>query len=196
MKNKIRKFKFFLDFDKELEYLREMNKKGWKLVYIGGGMGYTFVKTEPDEYITLVYADKKEKISEMSAFAAQCGYETIPHTMDGFSNLLYLTGKKKEIPAEFVQDAESKINSCKLIRHKLRIFCVIYILLFIVLGSIAAVFTSGALLNKEPVFIAFAVGYCVFAFIYLLFTLKLFATTHSFTKKIKKLKNDSAIYGA
>ena len=93
-KDTITKLKLFLDLDKEIEYINKMNRNGWKLVYIKGGCLYTFVKTEPDEYFTVLYCEKKENISQISTFAAQCGYENIPHTMDGLGDLLYLTGKK------------------------------------------------------------------------------------------------------
>lgn len=36
-KDKITKIKFFLVFEKEINYINDMNKKGYKLAYIKGG---------------------------------------------------------------------------------------------------------------------------------------------------------------
>ena len=106
----IKKFKLFFSLDKELEFINKMNKEGWKLVYIKGGCLYIFEKTEPDEYFTILHATAKEKVLEISSFAAQCGYQAIPHTMDGFGDILYLTGKKAEVSPEFV--CEIYIGMC------------------------------------------------------------------------------------
>lgn len=62
-KNKITVFKSYFSLEKELEYINEMNKKGWKLVYIKGGCFYTFVRTQPDEYVTIMHGVKKEEVS-------------------------------------------------------------------------------------------------------------------------------------
>ena len=101
-KEMMKKTKLFFSFEKQLNYINEMNKEGWKLVYIKGGCVYHFEKTEPDEYFTILHAATKEKVMEISAFAAQCGYQSIPHTMDGYGDFLYLTGKKAEVSPEFV----------------------------------------------------------------------------------------------
>ena len=98
----INKFKMFFSLDKELAFINKMNKEGWKLVYIKGGVIYSFEKSKPDEYFTILHATAKENILEISSFAAQCGYQAIPHTMDGFGDLLYLTGRKTDVSPEFV----------------------------------------------------------------------------------------------
>ena len=48
-KEMMKKTKLFFSLEKELNYINEMNKEGWKLVYIKGGCVYHFEKTEPDE---------------------------------------------------------------------------------------------------------------------------------------------------
>ena len=75
-KEMMKKTKLFFSLEKELNYINEMNKEGWKLVYIKGGCVYHFEKTEPDEYFTILHAATKEKVMEISAFAAQCGYQS------------------------------------------------------------------------------------------------------------------------
>ena len=124
-KNKITKLKLFLDLDKELEYINEMNKEGWKLVYIKGGILYTFVKTQPDEYFTVTYTVEKEEVSKITTFAAQCGYESIPHTMDVFGDMLYLTGKKNEVSQDFVSDRDAQIDSYRRNYKKLFILTIL-----------------------------------------------------------------------
>ena len=98
----MKSLKLFFSLDKQLIYINEMNKAGWKLVYIKGGCVYHFEKTEPNEYFTILHAATKEKVMEISDFAAQCGYQSVPHTMDGVGDFLYLTGKKAEVSPEFV----------------------------------------------------------------------------------------------
>ena len=56
----ITKCKLFFSLDKELEFINKMNREGWKLVYIKCGCFYTFEKTEPDEYFTVLHATAKE----------------------------------------------------------------------------------------------------------------------------------------
>lgn len=124
MKDKMTKFKGYFDFDKEIEYINKMNKEGWKLVYIKAGCLYTFVKTQPDEYITILHADKKESIASVAAFAAQYGYENIPHTMDGVGDVMYLTGRKSEVSDEFLSDNESKLTVNRIMLKKFRTFTV------------------------------------------------------------------------
>lgn len=125
-KDKITQCRFYFDLEKELKYINEMNKQGYKLVYIKSGCLYTFIKTQPDEYTTIFYAVEKEKVSQISAFVAQYGYESIPHTMDGFGNLLYLTGKKSEVDADFINDTDSKINFYTIMKKQFSHFCKLY----------------------------------------------------------------------
>ncbi|MGN1112724.1 MAG: DUF2812 domain-containing protein [Acutalibacteraceae bacterium] len=193
-KNTITKFKMFYDLDKELEYINQMNKQGWKLVYIKGGCYYTFVRTQPDEYFTTMYADEKNKISQVTAFAAQCGYESIPHTMDGFGNLLYLTGKKGRVSEEFACDRESKIKFAK----KTSIFymvnsiaCMILALLLILESSLYLM-----LLISEFNAVLASVGIIVFVVTLLMtaLTILAFRLTFKSRKKIKQLKTEAMIY--
>ena len=58
-KPNINKFKLFFSLDKELAFINKMNKEGWKLVYIKGGCIYSFEKSEPDEYFTILHATAK-----------------------------------------------------------------------------------------------------------------------------------------
>lgn len=194
-KNKITQFKCYFSFEKELNYIREMNKKGWKLVYIKGGILYTFVQTKPDEYTTIMYADEKEKISEVTAFAAQCGYENIPHTMDGVGTVLYLTGKKSEVSEEFVNETDAKINMFKHLRNKYRIISVLYtILLGVMLLETLFIITIDSLENNDIAIQGFSLFCIAFMAVIAIMTIRVFTLTRKYSKKIKALEQDSAIF--
>lgn len=193
--NKITKLKLFLDLDKELEYINEMNKQGWKLVYLKGGILYTFVKTQPDEYFTVTYAVEKEEVSRITTFAAQCGYESIPHTMDGFGDMLYLTGKKNEVSQEFISDRDAQIDSYKRIHKKMFIMTILNVIIsaFMVLETIASVvllYISGF----DSSLIGLLVFIGSFSAIYSAIDIVMGLTTRRLKKKIKLLETEATIY--
>ena len=196
-KDKITEFKSFLDLEKEIAYINEMNKKGWKLVYIKAGCFYTFVKTQPDEYITILHAEDKENISSVTAFAAQCGYENIPHTMDGIGELLYLTGKKSEISGEFVSDWDSSKKFYEILHKNIKLFCIIYYIMFIVFTPIFLLYSAFAVtvFADIPVFASFIIGFSA-AFIILLLssTIKLTKLKNRYKKKVLSLSEELNIY--
>lgn len=194
-KNTITKFKLFLDLDKEIRYINEMNEKGWKLVYLKLGCFYTFVKTEPGEYVSLIYAESKENISRVTAFAAQCGYESIPHTNDGMGELMYLTGKKTQVSQDFVSDIPSRIECYKKIHKKLFIMAILYHLLsllyiFILAGSIVLLlkFQANAFIT------VLAIIYGIFSLIIISCDINICLISHRYKKIIKRLQAENSIY--
>lgn len=197
MKNNNKKtvFKSFFDFEKELKWINEMNREGWKLVYIKCGCFYTFVKTEPDEYVTILHAEEKEKISELTAFASQCGYESIPHTNDGAGTILYFTGKKEDVFSEFVQETSEKIKSLKIFRKFFNVVSILYGILSIVILILASFFTAfsiyidfnlAEIILTSVLTLLFIFSFSAFIFICLL--------KHRYTQKINNLNNDSSLY--
>ena len=194
-KNKITKLKLFLDLDKELEYINEMNKQGWKLVYIKGGILYTFVKTQPDEYFTVTYTVAKEEVSKITTFAAQCGYESIPHTMDGFGDMLYLTGKKNEVSQDFVSDRDAQIDSYKRNYKKLLILTIVNIaitalILVETIGSVQLFFLS----EFDPISLGLLLFIGLFFIVYSSIDVAAGLVTRRIKKKIKKLESEAVIY--
>lgn len=137
--------------------------------------------------------DDKEKISQMTTFAAQCGYESVPHTMDGIGNLLYLTAPKGRVSEEFVCDRESKIK----FNSKLSIFYLILSIAFFILTAVFVI-EAVACLNIIEISIGTVLLFmtpigimgliCAGSGIFLLL---LFIKSH---KKIKQLKAESFIY--
>lgn len=196
-KDKITEFKSFFDLEKEIAYINEMNKKGWKLVYIKAGCFYTFVKTQPDEYITILHAEDKENISSVTAFAAQCGYENIPHTMDGIGELLYLTGKKSEISGEFVSDRDSSKKYYEILHKNMKMFCIIYYIMFIVFTPIFLLYSAFAVtvFADIPVFASFIIGFsAAFIILFLASTIKLTKLKNRYKKKVLSLSEELSIY--
>lgn len=194
-KNKITKLKLFLDLDKELEYINEMNKQGWKLVYLKGGILYTFVKTQPDEYFTVTYAVAKEEVSRITTFAAQCGYESIPHTMDGFGDMLYLTGKKNEVSQDFVSDREAQADSYKRIYKKLFVMTLINVIItaFMVLETITSTVLI-CLYGYDPVMLGLLIFIASFSVLDSSIDIVMGLITRRLKKKIKLLETEAVIY--
>lgn len=192
-KNKITKVKMYFDLDKELAYINEMNEKGWKLVYIKAGMLYTFTKCQPGEYVTVLHSGKKENISQIQAFAAQCGYESIPHTLDGFGDTLYLTGRKEDVSDDFVTDKDSQIDSFQILHKKFKILEIVYTILFAGISIEFGFFLYlNDLIGGELIGMNIFLG--VFDFIILLMTIKVFLITHNYKKKINALKSEKIIF--
>lgn len=205
MKDKITRLKCYFDIDKEMKYINKMNREGWKLVYVMGGCFYTFVRTQPDEYITILHADKKENLANVAAFAARCGYENVPHTMDGFGDVMYLTGKKSEVSDDFVTDNESKITVNKIVLKKFRIFTVMFAILTalavaVVVDNWYHYYTSILIYclryNYAPsaFYTTFALIDGLMLIICLISLSILFKITHRIKNRIKKLKEELSIY--
>lgn len=193
-KNTISQVKFYMNIEKEIKYINEMNKKGWKLVYIKGGCIYTFVKTEPDEYKTILYAEKKENISHMTAFVSQYGYENIPHTMDGLGDMMYLTGKKSEINEDFVDDTQSKLNFNKIMKKRLSTFCIIYHIEAVFVALLTALYVDLCIFDGNPFIYTFT-GILGFVLIFTVCSdVALVKQKIKYKKNIKELQNNSIIY--
>lgn len=195
------KVKSFFDVDKELEYINQMNKKGWKLVYIKLGCFYTFVKTEPDEYTTIIYSDEKQNIASITAFAAQCGYESIPHTNDGMGELVYFTGKKSVVSNEFVSESKEKESVYKRIYKKYRILTYIANFFFIIFlaswiftcYSFCCNYSLNTIFQESSLLFVFVVEVLYFV-IFSLICLFITKACLKLRKKIKGFKTDQNIY--
>lgn len=193
-KDKITQCRFYFDLEKELKYINEMNKQGYKLVYIKSGCLYTFIKTQPDEYTTIFYAVEKEKVSQISAFVAQYGYESIPHTMDGFGNLLYLTGKKSEVDADFINDTDSKINFYTIMKKQFSYFCKLYWAMLILFFVATLLLTLTAILAKSVVLYTIAGIYIFFTITFILGLVSLLKQKERYKKRLEELQTNSIMY--
>ena len=179
----ITKCKLFFSLDKELAFINKMNKEGWKLVYIKGRVIYSFEKCEPDEYFTVLHATAKEKVLELSSFAAQCGYQPIPHTMDGFGDLLYLTGPEK-------------IDSAKRIYQRFRILSIIFVAISVLLVLENILFTGRRMTFPEVtvVSVVFGVLFMLFTAVYVAMCIYALVLTAKARRNMKQLQKESEIY--
>ena len=195
-KETMKKSKLFFSLEKELNYINEMNKAGWKLVYIKGGCVYHFEKTEPDEYFTILHAATKEKVMEISAFAAQCGYQSIPHTMDGYGDFLYLTGKKAEVSPEFICEAPEKAESAKRIYHRFRTLSIVFVVisLFLMYQAGFMIGTRMADPDASVALTAICVLFTLFAAVYLAMCVYVLMLTAKARRNYKQLQKESEIY--
>lgn len=195
-KETMKKNKLFFSLDKELNYINEMNKEGWKLVYIKGGCVYHFEKTEPDEYFTILHAAAKEKVMEISAFAAQCGYQSIPHTMDGYGDFLYLTGKKAEVSPEFICEAPEKAESAKRIYHRFRTLSIVFVVisLFLMYQAGFMIGTRMADPDASVALTVICVLFTLFAAVYLAMCVYVLMLTAKARRSYKQLQKESEIY--
>lgn len=199
-KNTITKCKFFFDPDKEIAYINEMNAQGWKLVFVKWGMYFTFEKCDPGEYITLLHSDKIENISKVSSFAIQCGYEIIPHTMDGLGNTLYLTGRKEEVSEDFVSDTSDKINYYQTFIKNFKNFFIAYFVFDVLFVLLDALFITDTIVwfnrfGEIPTDLLVMYGLIfVASVLYLSFTFKLVKIIKKYNKKIKELQEEALIF--
>ena len=120
MKNVKTVFRIFISREKEKEYLNKMNKKGWKLVSIRFSL-YTFVKTEPDEYITVLHYVDRQHQSSFIRTITECGCDIVNQKYIGKSILFYiniLVGSEK---ADFLTDNQSKLGFKTRLKHTRRL---------------------------------------------------------------------------
>lgn len=199
----IMEHKYILDIDKELEYIRNKNKQGYKLVRIDFGRYYYFEKCEPDEYITCTYMVDFDKMSEMKraiadteAFAIGCGYEVVPHSFDGNKNYLYLTGKNGEVSEDFVTDIDSKIKLYKRIRKYYKGFVSLYKLLCILMSVCMMLVlivdvVEGAVTLHDIIFGVFCLSFIIIEAILIDYYGK---RVKACDKKIEELESEGVLY--
>ena len=175
-KEMMKKTKLFFSLEKELNYINKMNKEGWKLVYIKGGCVYHFEKTEPDEYFTILHAATKEKVMEISAFAAQCG--------------------KAEVSPEFVCEVPEKTESAKRIYHRFRTLSIVFVVisLFLMYQAGFMIGTRMADPDASVALTVICVLFTLFAAVYLAMCVYVLMLTAKACRSYKQLQKESEIY--
>lgn len=174
MKNdRLKQHKLFFDLEKELAYINEMNRLGWRLERVDLGWSYSFAKTEPEEYTTLIYAENKSKLEETAALAKRCGYELIPHTADGMKEALYLTGRKSEVSPVFYNDSESVLRAHRMMFKRFFVMSAVSLILLLamlaelVLFFIIPAVNSGKSPMEIPLFFSLTVGFSALTLLFL-----------------------------
>ena len=133
---------------------------------------------------------------EISDFAAQCGYQSVPHTMDGVGDFLYLTGKKAEVSPEFVCEAPEKTEGAKRIYHRFRTQSIIFIALSVLLILENILITGMRMTDPEaPVaFTVFSVLFMLFTAVYVAMCIYALVLTAKARRNMKQLQKESEIY--
>ncbi len=115
MGNRIeRKYFTISQWEKEEEYLREMHKKGFKLVRASGFGKYEFEPCEPEDVVYRLDYNRearKEKAEYCQLFA-DCGWE---HVLDyvGYSYFRKKASSRSAADDEIFGDVQSKLDMCK-----------------------------------------------------------------------------------
>ena len=82
MKEKLVRWKFYFDKDKEEQWLNEMAAKGWSMKSFFAGR-YTFEQTQPGEYlyqVELLPRNVKEKAEYLHFLEHEMGVEPVSYT--------------------------------------------------------------------------------------------------------------------
>lgn len=115
MKEKLVRWKFYFNKDKEVQWLNEMAAKGWSMKSFFAGR-YTFEQTQPGEYlyqVELLPRNVKEKAEYLHFLEHEMGVELVQEW--GF--WIFLRKKASEGPFELYTDASSKAEHCRKISH-------------------------------------------------------------------------------
>lgn len=116
---RITKFRIFENLEKEEAFINKMNQDGWKLEFVQFGCIFKFIKTD-EEYFTTICATEKSQTLQMTSAAVLSGYESVPHSFDGMSNFLYLTGRKDKASNDFFSDNQNKLAHYKNVKNYYR----------------------------------------------------------------------------
>jgi len=124
VKERITKIRFFIDYEKEEQWVNEMCQQGWHLKKFGIA-NYQFEKGKPDEYIyrneMLSGLGTKDKIDEYIDFLKETGIELVSKS----STWVYFRKKKEEGPFELYSDTSSKIQYLNRIIYLFTFFAII-----------------------------------------------------------------------
>lgn len=99
---------WFLDFDKEEQWLNEMCKKGWAFWHTNGAI-YRFKKCEPGEYIYQIDFDEKkskENVGDYVVFRCSCGDQFVHQ----WKNKIYWKRETSSGPFEAEENVVAKLR--------------------------------------------------------------------------------------
>ena len=192
-KSRLKQHKLFFDIEKENEYVSEMNRLGWKLDRVKLGWTYEFSKSEREEYTTVIFAEKGSKVKETAALARRCGFEPVPHSLDGLKNVLYLTGRRDEVSPVFHNDSKSLMRAHRLAHRRFCILSVICVLILAVLFCELTAFfiipsvSSGKSPSEFPLFFGLTVLFSVLTLIFAVLTVVFIRSALGAKSKLEKL---------
>lgn len=169
----ITKWRVFINFEKEEQWLNKMATEGLNLISFKFGR-YTFTEGPPGEYIyrieLLKGAPEDEQIRDYLAFMEDYGVECIDTSM----NWAYFRKKAADGPFEIYSDSESKIGHYKRVAYLLGTIGV--------LNLVIALFN--VTLSQFNIYLSF-VGFLIFVIFTPIFI--------SYLRKINELKKERAL---
>lgn len=151
MKEKITVFKAFVSREKEEAYLNEMNKLGWKLTSLRFAF-YTFVKTEPSEYMTVVYFAERQYQTTFVRTVTECGCDIAHQSNEGKSIIFYVNVPVGSESVGFLTDNQSKLDSKKRLNNSRKREIIVLFIAFAI-GVIPVLYPLPALIkifNHSP----------------------------------------------
>ena len=101
--------KIFINHEKEEAYLNKMNRKGWKLSSVRLTF-YTFVKTDPNEYMTVFHFADRQNQTSFIRMVTECGCEIANQSNEGKSILFYVNVPIESENIVFLTDNSSKLD--------------------------------------------------------------------------------------
>ena len=99
---------WFLDFDKEEQWLNEMCRKGWAFRHTNGVI-YRFKQCEPEEFIYQIDFDEKkskEEVGDYVDFRCSCGDQLV----DQWKNKIYWKRETASGPFESENNIAAKLR--------------------------------------------------------------------------------------
>jgi len=144
----MRKFKFFLNFDKEEQWLNEMAKQGYQLTN-KSSFGYEFQPAKPEPaMIKIDYRTFKKKgdFEDYLALFEDCGWKHIAGTKS--SGTQYFKRSDARGNEDIFSDADSKASRYKRISEMWFTLAATFIPIFAALVSTGSI-KVGALLNPK-----------------------------------------------
>ncbi len=134
----MRKFKFFIDYDKEEKWLNEMANKGYQLESVS--FGYKFRQTEPED--TVIKIDyrrfkKQEDFIEYCTLFEDSGWQHIIGTKS--SGTQYFKKMDYNSDEDIFSDKKSKAGKYKRLSNMFMEMAICYLPIFVALQTTGAI---------------------------------------------------------
>ena len=144
-------FKAFLSREKEKAFLDEMNKRGWKLTSLRFSV-YTFVKTEPNEYISILCFAERVYLTTFVRTVTECGCEIAHQESAGKYILFYINALIDSDNIDFLTDNQSKLDFHKRLsaQYKREFIPLFAIIPFTLLPTLMSIPFTSIILRTNP----------------------------------------------
>jgi Protein of unknown function (DUF2812). len=144
----MRMFKFFINLDKEEQWLNEQARKGWELT--GKSWGYEFRQVEPKELnfrIDYRHFNNREEFENYRVLFEDSGWKHVAGTKSSGQQYFVRSGEAES--AEIFSDEASKAARYQRMSRMWLSLAVVYLPIIIALATSGAVDASALLQPKE-----------------------------------------------